>query len=117
MTDQIAIFYSIGFNQYERFTTLGHWTTHISHLRFNSFPAGLCCLLVLLVCREGDTINCSQYAGGQSEGSYRPSSVVGHKMLSLIVTHTEVNNKAVEKFSDSHVLIADLDPLSGSGTM
>jgi hypothetical protein len=63
----------------------------------------------------GDAINCSEYAGGQSGGSCRPSSVVGHKMLSLIVTHTEVNNKAVEKFSDSHVLNADLDPLSGSG--
>lgn len=48
--------------------------------------------------RGGGTINCSQYAGGQSEGSYRPSSIVGHKMLSLIVTHTEVNNKAVDKF-------------------
>jgi hypothetical protein len=27
-------------------------------------------------------------------------------MLSLIITHTEVNNKAVEKFSDSHVFNA-----------
>lgn len=38
-------------------------------------------------------------------------------MLSLIVTHTEVNNKAVETFWDSHVLNADVDPVSGSGNV